>query len=41
MRDAERQTRARDMLKLASETMELVDEIEAHADDLVAKGYVH
>ena len=41
MPDAERQARARDMLKLASETMELVDEIEAHADDLVAKGYVH
>ena len=38
MPDAERQTRARDMLKLASETMELVDEIEAHADDLVHEG---
>ena len=38
MTDVERQTRARDMLKLASETMELVDEIEAHADDLVHEG---
>src|SRR6266404_2098998 len=38
MPDAERQTRARDMLKLASETIELVDEIEAHADDLVHEG---
>ena len=38
MPDAERQTRARDMLKLASETMELVDEIEAQADDLVHEG---
>ena len=26
------------MLKLASKTMELVDEIEAHADDLVHDG---
>src|SRR5260370_28269337 len=37
MPDAERQARARDMLKLAS-AMELVDEIEAHADDLVHEG---
>lgn len=36
--DIERQARTRDMLKLASRTLELVEEIEVLADDLVQMG---
>lgn len=38
MPDVERQARARDTLKLAKQSMELVDAIEAQADNLVQSG---
>src|SRR5688572_2939138 len=36
--DAERQARAHEMLKLAAQTMELVDEIQTHAQALIRSG---